>query len=123
MSDAGWNVIGLIAVLCLKEFFDQRRARAAEARDVAAQDRSEQRAQATQLKLAVVADRVEEVHKATNGLSKAMGDAKLAQGTAEGKAVGLAEGRQTVVDAGHDQALLPQLGQKVEIKGEVTKLP
>lgn len=37
--------------------------------------------------------KVEEVRHATNGLTKALGDAKKAQGVAEGTAAGLEQGR------------------------------
>jgi hypothetical protein len=42
--------------------------------------------------------KVEEIHKATNGLVKELSSAKLAQGDAEGHARGLEEGRAKDVD-------------------------
>ena len=44
-------------------------------------------------KTAQLGRQVEVIHKATNSLAAAMGEAKLAQGTAEGTAVGLAQQR------------------------------
>jgi hypothetical protein len=42
---------------------------------------------------ASLSEKMEHVKIATDGLSDRLGDAKLAQGTAEGKAVGLEQGR------------------------------
>lgn len=39
------------------------------------------------------AQKIEEIHEATNGLVAKLGDAKLAQGDAEGHARGLEQGR------------------------------
>jgi len=42
---------------------------------------------------AALSGKMERVEKATDGLSERLGEAKLAQGTAEGTALGLAAGR------------------------------
>jgi len=90
VSDSVWlALIGLVSLL-IKEWSDRSRSAANASAtqkvvvDVAAKQDS---------KLAVVSNQVQEIHEATNGLTSALGEAKLAQGTAEGTAVGLQQGR------------------------------
>ena len=109
MSDAFWAGLFFLVTMIVKDWLDQRRADRAEAtRKAMAQQAADEakevkatlvettKAASAQMnavvdKVDAVSERVEQVHKATNGLTTALGDARMAQGTAEGMIAGIKE--------------------------------
>ena len=102
MSDAFWAGLFFLVTMIVKDWLDQRRADRAEAtRKAMAQQAADEAKEVKEdlvettkvanAKLDAVAERVEQVHKATNGLTTALGDARMAQGTAEGMIAGIKE--------------------------------